>query len=411
MLTRRILPYAIVFLVVFIGHAASPAIQTSDSHWVIHIAMSVVREGNLDLDEYRRAVSLDYSMAYSLQEYNGHLYSVYPPTLPILVAPLVALLNLFSGGALHETLLTVAAVRLEVYIASLVVAATCVVLLAVLRHWLPVLSAIAVTLVFAFGTAAWSTASRGLWQHGPTMLLLALALFCLLDPKRMAWAGLFMGLAFAVRPTNLLSVVAFAVYIAFCNRRTLITYLALAVEAYAVFAYITFRTYGTLQAPNYNRLGIELHPHFVEALAGHLVSPARGLLIFSPVVLLSLIGAVMWLRRRDRVGIMLFAVVVLHWIAMSGYSHWWAGWSYGPRYMTDILPYLAILCVPAVQWLMAHRAPALKAAVVVLVVCSVLFNANGALSDAGFNWNGKPRNIDDAQDRLWDWSDPQFLAH
>jgi hypothetical protein len=408
---RRAFPYVLIFALVLIGHALSPAAQSSDSHWVIHIAMNVVREGNLDLDEYRQAVNSDPGMAYSLTEHNGHLYSVYPPTLSILIAPLVGLLNLLSGGALHQTLLNGAAGRLEIWIASLIVAATCVVLLTVLRHWLSTLAAFVVTLVFAFGTAAWSTASRGLWQHGPTMLLLALAVLFLLDPKRSSWAGLFAGLAFAVRPTNLLSVVAFALYVAICNRRALLTYITLALGAYAPFAIITFNTFGSLQAPNYNRVGIELHPGYFEALAGHLVSPARGLLVFSPVVVIALIGAVMWLRRRDRLGITLFAVVVLHWIAMSGYSHWWAGWSYGPRYMTDMLPYLVVLSVPAVQLLIGHRAPALNAAIVLMVLLSIFFNANGALSDAAWLWNGRPRNIDTATDRLWDWRDPQFLAH
>ena len=36
-------------------------------------------------------------------------------------------------------------------------------------------TAVAVAVVFALGTQAWSTASRALWQHGPSLLFLSLA--------------------------------------------------------------------------------------------------------------------------------------------------------------------------------------------------------------------------------------------
>jgi hypothetical protein len=47
------------------------------------------------------------------------------------------------------------------------------------RRW-----AFAVAMVFAFGTAAWSTASRGLWQHGPSMLCLAVAAYLAMRSRR-----------------------------------------------------------------------------------------------------------------------------------------------------------------------------------------------------------------------------------
>src|SRR6185295_3203051 len=156
----------------------------------------------------------------------------------------------------------------------------------------------------------------------------------------------------------------------------------------AAFALITLQIYGTLQAPAYYRVGFELHPQFIEALLGNLVSPARGLLVFSPVVLLSFVGAVVWLRQRNVLGILLSVMVVGHWIGISGFPQWWAGWSYGPRYMSDMLPYLVVLSVPAVQWLITRRAPVLNAVVAVLVLCSLLFNADGALLDAAWRWNG-----------------------
>ena len=51
-----------------------------------------------------------------------------------------------------------------------------IVIFLIARQELAALPAMLVALAFAFGTSAWSTASRSLWQHGPSMLLLGLAL-------------------------------------------------------------------------------------------------------------------------------------------------------------------------------------------------------------------------------------------
>lgn len=37
--------------------------------------------------------------------------------------------------------------------------------------------------IFAFCTSAWSTGSRALWQHGPSMLMLSAALYLILSAR------------------------------------------------------------------------------------------------------------------------------------------------------------------------------------------------------------------------------------
>src|SRR5690606_31421413 len=78
---------------------------------------------------------------------------------------------------------------------------------------------------------------------------------------------------------------------------------------------------------------------FTEALLGNLISPARGLLIYSPFI------ATAWLcfaQRSDRFNIkttwLLIALAwpIAHLVIISRFPHWWAGHSYGARFMTDI---------------------------------------------------------------------------
>ena len=64
----------------------------------------------------------------------------------------------------------------EVAIASTLVALTAMLLFFTARLYLGAAGSIALALLFAFGTSAWSTASRALWQHAPAMLMLTAAL-------------------------------------------------------------------------------------------------------------------------------------------------------------------------------------------------------------------------------------------
>src|SRR5690606_15347113 len=86
----------------------------------------------------------------------------------------------------------------------------------------------------------------------------------------------------------------------------------------------------------------------LEALAGLLVSPNRGLFTFSPFLLFGLVG--LGLKLRDRslslLDAALFVIVGLHWLVMGAYINWYAGHSFGPRYMSDVLPFLMFFLIP-----------------------------------------------------------------
>ena len=45
-----------------------------------------------------------------------------------------------------------------------------------------------------------------------------------------------------------------------------------------------------------------------------------------------------------------------------------------------------------------------------LLLLSMFINALGATAHATWLWNGRPKEIDNHPERLWDWRQPQFLA-
>ena len=75
--------------------------------------------------------------------------------------------------------------------------------------------------------------------------------------------------------------------------------------------------------------------------AGLLVSPAKGLLVFTPVALVAVLGMVRSFRRGERWLVATLATAVVgHWLLMGRWSEWHGGESWGPRMMTDVLPLL-----------------------------------------------------------------------
>jgi hypothetical protein len=142
--------------------------------------------------------------------------------------------------------------------------------------------------------------------------------------------------------------------------------------------------------------------------AGLLVSPSRGLLIFSPIVLAVMggVGTAWREGRRGPLGWLLLAAVA-QFALYASYTVWWGGHGYGPRYCLDFLPLLVPVAAAGVPCITRSRFT--QVACFVALLWSVLIAATGALAYPAERWNTDPTEIDRDHARLWDWSDPQFV--
>jgi len=326
------------------------------------------------------------------------------------------------------------------------------------RRWIATVT----TLVLAFGTTAWSVASRALWQHGPSLLLLLAALWLVLslrgggdtgarpgehpgsatvDPEAAGrgdatgapgWTapalGVVLTAAVVTRPTNAVPALALLGWVAW-SRRDRLGPVVLGVVVSAVVAAGLAAALGLgVPPPYYSASRITVGAETVGAFAANLVSPSRGLLVSTPVVLLALPGAWLWWRRpADRP----LVVALVLWVgglvlAVSAFTQWWAGHTFAARFTTESLPALLLLAVPALDAVAPQRngtaavaavgpdrAPgwmrsrAALVVVVVLAVWSVGFHAAGAWSRQTSCWNEGPVDVDDEPARVWSVTDAQ----
>jgi hypothetical protein len=141
--------------------------------------------------------------------------------------------------------------------------------------------------------------------------------------------------------------------------------------------------------------------------AGLLVSPNRGLLIFSPVVLVALAGVPLAFRSGVHSPVWWCALAALaQYLFYGSYTVWWGGHTYGPRYMLDVLP----LLVPIAGLLAGSIQPTRMARSIAAVALgwSVLVAATGAFCYPHERWNTDPNDVDRNHARLWDWRDMQI---
>jgi Dolichyl-phosphate-mannose-protein mannosyltransferase len=255
---------------------------------------------------------------------------------------------------------------------------------------------------YALGTPVWSQSSQTLWQHPANGLFVAAGVFCLLRAGSTRWfglAGLAFSLATACRPTSALFLAGALVYLVVTDRRALVPLVAGAVPVALVIAAYNWHVLGSPfrfgQSEFHELAGMktglaaafQVHP--VAALTGLLLSPSRGLLVFSPFLLVAIPGSV-WLWRRDEharlrpvlLGLLMVFALDLFWF------DWWGGWSYGWRRLVDLGPALTVLMIPAWGWLTARRWR--KVALALLVTWSVLLQLLGAFAYDPEAWNARP---------------------
>ncbi len=253
------------------------------------------------------------------------------------------------------------------------------------------------TAAFAFGTGAWSTASRALWHHAPSIFFLSAALYFLTTKhRRVVLAGVLLGLAVWNRPLQAIPLLCLALWL----RRDGLRLLAAAAAVSIPFVLYCLAVYRMPVPPYFQQSGAYVWDlsRAGAALFGQLASPARGLFVYTPFLLLMPLGAARLWRKDRGLVLAVTAWFAIYGAAISFFADWTAGMSYGPRYWSDFLPGAMLLVVPI--W------PA-RRAVAALVLLAVLLNARGATSNYVQTWG---RRWVAGETHVWDWKKAPFLG-
>lgn len=430
-------------------------------------AYTLSRGQGLALDRFDRLLrESDGRRSPYVAESGGHLVSRYPLATAVMAVPVFVVLGLYEdivspGWDRSPPRAWVSAQEFGKVAGALLTALAAVAIVRLLRAIELDRMAVVTGLFVALGSDLWTVASQSLWQHGPAALLLAVALGLLArigcrqgdgvpqgtSPERKARppdetgdvqgerlavpvlrgceigraralvAGVAAGGLVAVRSLDAVLVAGLVVGLAIGQPRRLGWFLPGVLALGGLTLAYNLQVFGT---PSGGQAALEaMHPEvhgkpagvlsgdLLEGLAGTLVSPARGLFVYCPWVLVALL-ALPWSARRH-VGrpVLWWALgaLVPYLLLLAKYPVWWAGHAFGPRYWTDAMPLFAVVLALAIEHGM-QRTRWLLPALGCGAAWAILLQAVGAYCYPS-SWNLSPTNVDRDHSRLWDWSDTE----
>ena len=302
----------------------------------------------------------------------GEYVCAYGPGAGLCFLPVAAVLHVMLGDlAAHPAALWYGAK----FTAALLLAASAVAVFLTACLLTAVRRAALIALVYGLGTCVWSTSSQSLWQHGANEFFLALGALLLVRAslQRRRWQAVACGAAFATavvcRPTSAAFLAAVGVYLLVVDVKALARYalgclpLLLAVAGYNAYYLGSPLAFGQelsslADSARVAGAGGVWQTPLWEGLAGVLVSPSRGLFVYSPVFLFALPGFYYAWRSGELRALRPLTVAILAvLIASAKYYNWWGGWSYGYRLLVDLSPALSLLLVPVLDRIWRRRIP------------------------------------------------------
>lgn len=417
---------------------ASPNHPITDSHFTLLLSENLLRHHSFILDRYfvrpldpaRYPRLRPEGYPTQIRKENGHLYYFFPAGSSVLSIPLVAVMNRFGLSAVNpdRTYNMENERRMQAIVAALLMAALAAVLFITARLYLSLGLSMAAALVACLGTQIWSTASRALWSVTWQLFLFGLILLLLaaheVRGRKLPAVTLatLLACAYFVRPTSVVFIAAVSLYVLAYERGLLARYAAAAVLWLSGFVGYSYLHYAR-PLPAYYQAGRLSLEGFWTHVTGNLIAPSRGLLVFSPVVVLVAYWLVRERRRlpsRRLVWPALLAVGA-HLAAISCFPDWTGGHSYGPRLTADLVPWLFLLGVLGLRALLDHAAESgpesstgrrrgQLVAAAVLGLWGVFVHGRGAMAAETWRWNTAPQLDPNFSRRVWDWRYPQFLA-
>lgn len=437
-LTRRdLFVSAAIFVVALLVFLVSPIHYDSDSRYTLLLTESLLTKGSFVLDGYgiHHYPPIEYGGTlldgpdYQLEVVGSHYYYLFPPGSSILSAPFVLAQDAAGKSVVKRGAWDVGREQgNQHFIASILMAALAAIFYFTARLLLPAAWSTVIALGAVLGTQVWSTASRVLWSHTWGIALLGCVLWLLLaqatgrrklPPVLLAT---LLSWTYFVRPTNSLFIIGITVYVLCYQREIFLRYALTGAAWFAGFVAYSWNHYGALLPAYYRGSRLEAKT-LGEGLAGNLISPSRGLLLFVPVVLFVVYLPLRYWRHRvyPRLLVLAAAACGCHYAVISSFVPWHGGGCYGPRYTTELVPWLVLITILGVAAALRereeagvrHHRTAWRATLTVggvLLLLGVLVNGRGATSVSARIWSRFPATIDQQPWRVWDWRYPQVLA-
>ncbi len=222
-------------------------------------------------------------------------------------------------------------------------------------------TAILTALLIGVGSDWWYQ-SRGFFSElGAGALMMSALYFA--DAEKPYWCSLALGISLLFRPTNLLAV---PIWIYSLQKRKPSDLLAglFLVAGLAALAYYNWLRFGSAMDFGYGSEAFKAS--ILVGLAGALFSPGRSLFLYSPILVMAILGG-RWTYTADkRRALLMIGVAGSYILAVAAWQTWWGGKAWGSRLLTPVVPLLGVLVAATVDRALRTRAHGLMSAIAIL---------------------------------------------
>jgi len=365
--------YLLSWSLVYKADINTLAIQSEDTVPTLLLPFQILKHGNLYLDDYYGFMLDKYPqpddkdhakglLPFYLVKSGEHYLSAFPIITSIISLPVYIVPVLLDVPVTWDLLILIGHLTAAI-IVSLSGSFMYVLLgkFELETKWKYVL-----VFIYLFGTVNYAMLSQSLWQHGTLELFIIAALIFFkryLDtqkPKDLYFLNLFLGIAFLARPTAALVIVSLNAFIVlrefrrvnFDFKKIFIIIAGLFLPA-LFFLWYNSKFYLGIENQGYaSQLGNSWLGDFPISFLGVWLSPSKGIHVYSPVFLFSLLGFYLSLKNKSKethVFLLFGVVVLLHTLIISFWKHWYGGWSFGYRMSSDVIPFLILLLIPFIK--------------------------------------------------------------
>lgn len=399
-----------LFVVLFVIYISNlHVVWSGDSFGTRLIPLSILLDGDCYLDSFvplyvEKGGAAHEAPPHQIAFRRGHWVSTYPLVTPTLITPLYIPLAWYIRHGHRElnSLIVRRMIDLMEKLSSAVIAAlSAVFLFLCLSHLTRRPVAFGLTLLYALASNTWVIGSQALWQHGMSELMIGASLWMLLisdsNPAFLLGSGLAVALATANRPPNVIFAMLLSLYVLRRYRTRGWPFFIAPIAVGVMLVWFNLYYFGALSG---GYAGQEWSTPAAVGLAGLLFNPSHGLFVYTPWTIFSCWGiALLFTSSGEPPLFKYLAFAVIGEILLySKWWCWWGAWCFGPRMLTDILPLLTILLLPALRrWTASGFVRASFVAV-------AIFSLGVQIIGAYFHFEQ-----DIEADRLWSWSDSQLV--
>lgn len=367
------------WLILYKLNVNSLPLQSEDAIPSIFTGISIVKEGTLNLDSYYQMMVSKYPQPddsnltpFYLRKVNNHYLSAFPIMNTILSLPIFLVYVPFITTISWDDVYLLSHLS-----GSFILSISCAALFYLFSRVLKSSSRTSyiLTAVYALATINLPLISQALWQHGAVQFFSILALIFFLR-ERYLLTFMFLGFGILSRPTAGIVFAVLFLFLYFSKKLNIkvaiSTAIGILIPILFFFSY-NFIYYTDLSNQGYaSQLGNSWLGNFPESLIGIWVSPSKGLLIYSPIFIFTLVG--IWKGyKKDNLVAISFWIILLHTLVLSKWKHWYGGYGYGYRMISDVIPFFII----PIWFLLENYYEKVKKGVLLTFIVSFIIQVSG----------------------------------